>query len=91
MDLQVNAAMSKPDNNGIRYTFAVEASYRVNDAEVAALVGFHTGMSGEAPLQPDAKDVMEDGAGGNIYKAKGTNEVAAKEAGGQMKIIGCQS
>lgn len=93
LELQVDAAMPKPDYNGVQYTVRYEASYRVNDAEAAKFVGLHTGLSGEAVLQSKyAKDVLKDGSGENIYKAKGyANIVVAKDANGQMKIIGFES
>lgn len=93
LELRVAGTMPKPEYSGVLYSIEYEASYRVNDTEAAKFVGLHTGLSSEAVLQSKyAKDVLKDGTGENIYKAKGyANVVIGKNANGEMRIIGFES
>lgn len=89
LDLQVSGFTAVPAYNGVEYSVHFEAAYRVDDANAAKFVGLHTGMSGEEFMQSKyAKDVLKDGTGENIYRAKGyANIVVTKDAGGQMKMM----
>lgn len=74
------------------YNIDFEAGYRVDDANGAAFVGQHVGMTGEQVLASQyATDKLKDGSGENVYRAKGyANLVVTREPGG-MKIIGFES
>ena len=93
LDLKVTGFVAVPSYNGVEYSIEYDAAYRVDDANAAKFVGLHTGLSGEEVLQSKyAKDVLKDGTGENLYRAKGfANVIVTKDAGGQMKLIGFSS
>lgn len=93
LDLKVTGFKAVPEYNGVEYSIEYNAAYRVDDANAAKFVGLHTGLSSEAVLQSKyAKDVLKDGTGENLYRAKGfANIVVTKDASGQMKMVGFSS
>lgn len=93
LNLNVTGFVAVPEYNGVSYGIEYEAAYRVDDANAAKFVGLHAGLSSEAVLQSKyAKDVLKDGTGENLYRAKGqANIVMTKDANGQMKIVGFSS
>lgn len=96
LDLEVVGVSTFDDEagtKGLRYSFHYNSEYRVNDTEATAFASKLLNKSPEDFLNsPTAKESLKDGAGENVYVAKGqANIVLTKDANNEWKIIGFQA